>query len=892
MKTPLDIAKLEKQQARDEARGRLSPSSLTPNAYSLTPRSAYNEYLDAVKSGESVSCLNKSAEQCAKSAMNSGFLVGEVPEGTFGEQQFVQSYSILKTKKEMDKRKGKMDAARKRKSGGMGRFYNQLGVVAEGAVEAGKGVGNMILSQAQAILKASMGNFSGAKKDMKEAGRQGERAVQGALYAVTGMVDFVMFAVETVAEPFVALATLGLGNQAMNGVFAEGNYELAKFRESNKAQRHINELGMRTGAEMYANDAALDKVVTTTLAAAGIIGGVLSFTPFAPIGVALMSISALGTMGWKTFRGAYEGGAAGMAAGFVSGAINSYLEENTGGMLSVNLSYSYANGFGAGVSVGTPNKMKVGGSIGLNYNSKSGAWGASVGLKVGFGAQSNKGFTNSAELSYNRNNIGRDNQSSGVSANVRGKYNEKGDLYGSIGLSYDTKAGYGATVGVSSKFGPMSVTPSWTVSEYGGLSSDVQYGFDRNLFDKTNNPEHAAANRNLFDDILNGVGAAVGGFSRENLSNGWNAIKNGLFGGGEGATANNGGNRTTARGLDAISLYNAAMDEVACFVKGTKILTQDNTKTIENIEVGDIVFAFNEVTLELGYKKVLEVFRNKTDILIKISLEDNTIIETTEGHPFYIKEKGFVLAKDLTKKDRVVNSNLKEITIKEINRVEVDGIDTYNFHVEDFHTYFVSNSNILVHNTSVPENPIEIMKQKLNNYYDKLSRGVKLTKQESDQLDRLEGAMGAGVYARHQNEKGEWVWTQIGEMKTRSTSDEITNGGVDGRPNVRVLKDGDKIQTQYGELTVRVLDSKNAPITWTDPKTGNAIIDGLGHRQFIYGPNGEEYSYKEAMNGTEAVRASAEYAATKPNLWNRLFNFGKSENNTGSLPSSTGTRAW
>ncbi|AXR62243.1 hypothetical protein DQM68_00135 [Leptospira mayottensis] len=129
-----------------------------------------------------------------------------------------------------------------------------------------------------------------------------------------------------------------------------------------------------------------------------------------------------------------------------------------------------------------------------------------------------------------------------------------------MGLSYDTKAGYGASIGLTSQFGPMSVTPSWTVSEYGGLSSDVQYGFDRNLFNKTNNPDHASANRNLLSDIFDGMSGlasgfgrgaksawdgmagAVGGLNGENLSNGWNAIKNALFGGGDlfARTATNG----------------------------------------------------------------------------------------------------------------------------------------------------------------------------------------------------------------------------------------------------------------------------------------------------------------------------------------------------------------
>ncbi|MDL5247499.1 polymorphic toxin-type HINT domain-containing protein [Leptospira weilii] len=874
-------------------------------------QASFNDYLEGVRNGETVSCLGKSAEQCAKSAMNSGFLVGEVAEGSFGEAQFAQSYIILKTKKEMDKRKGKMDAARHRKQGGMGRFYNQLGAIGEGLGEAVKGAGSAILSAAKASLKATT-DFNGAKKDLKEAGKQGERALQGALYATSGAVDFVMFASETFAEPFVTVFTLGMGNETMNGKFAEGNYELAKFRDTNKAQRHIDELGMRTGAEMYANDAVVDKVVTTTLAVTGIVGAILSFTPLAPIGVGLMAVSALGTAGWKTFRGAYEGGSAGMLAGAVSGIANSALDATTNGIVGVNLSYSYANGFGAGVSIGTDNKTELGGSIGLNYNSKSGAWGATAGLKVGLGGTDNQGnYSNWAEVGYNRNNIGRDNQSSGVSANIRGQYNEKQGLSGSLGLSYDTKAGYGATIGLTSGFGPVSVTPSWTVSEYGGFSSDVQYGVNKNLlgniFEQATNPNHASANRNLLDDIWNGMGAvvsgigavgksawesamgAVGGINGENLANGWNGIKNALFGGDDGGAV--------AKELDAISLYNAAMGEAACFVKGTKITTKTGLKFIENITADDMVYAFDETTKKLDYKKVLEVFRNKTNILVKIHLSNEAMIETTEGHPFYVKNKGFVFAKDLSQEDKLMDSKLKELGILEIIKVSVDDVQTYNFHVEDFHTYFVSDSQVLVHNTSIPEgnNPIEIIKQKLNNYYDKLSRGVKLTKQESDQLDRLEGAIGAGVYARHQNEKGEWVWTQIGEMKTPLTSYETSNESEGGRPNIRVLKDGDKIQTEHGELLVRVLDSKHAPITWIDPETGNAMIDGLGHRQFAFGPNGEEYSYKGTMNGTQAVRASAEYAANKPSFWNSLFNFGKpkkpnSWDPTPSVPpSSTGS---
>ncbi|EKR64688.1 hypothetical protein LEP1GSC036_3209 [Leptospira weilii str. 2006001853] len=524
-------------------------------------QASFNDYLEGVRNGETVSCLGKSAEQCAQSAMSSGFLVGEVSDGTFGEAQFAQSYIILKTKKEMDKRKGKMDAARHRKSGGMGRFYNQLGAIGEGLGEAVKGAGSAVLSAAKASLKATT-DFNGAKKDLKEAGKQGERALQGALYATSGAVDFVMFASETFAEPFVTVFTLGMGNETMNGKFAEGNYELAKFRDTNKAQRHINELGMRTGAEYAAQDKVINGVVEgvgTVLAVGGalvstigygvmMVSAVTGFAPGVGVGAAMfgggMIASAIGTgvlAGWKTFRGAYEGGSAGMLAGVVSGIANSALDYATNGILGVNMSYSYANGFGVGISVGTSNSTQFGGSIGVNYNAKSGAWGASVGLKAGFGGKTKGNFSNWADVGYNRNNIGRDNQSSGVSANIRGQYNQYGSIsqHGSLGLSYDTKAGYGASIGLSQGFGPVSVSPSFHVSEYGGFNTDVQYGVNENFFDnvfnKTNNQNHASANRNLLDDILYGAAGLVGGIGR-GAKSAWDGVS-GLFGGGGDADA-------------------------------------------------------------------------------------------------------------------------------------------------------------------------------------------------------------------------------------------------------------------------------------------------------------------------------------------------------------------
>ncbi|EQA62215.1 hypothetical protein LEP1GSC062_0025, partial [Leptospira alexanderi serovar Manhao 3 str. L 60] len=211
------------------------------------------------------------------------------------------------------------------------------------------------------------------------------------------------------------------------------------------------------------------------------------------------------------------------------------------------------------------------------------------------------------------NNIGRDNQSSGVSANIRGQYGQGSS--GSLGLSYDTKAGYGATVGLTSGLGPLlSVTPSWTVSEYGGLSSDVQYGFNKNLFgnlfSKPNNPDHSAANRNLLDDILNGMGSlvsgigavgksawdgavgAMGGINGENLSNGWNAIKKALFGGDHGGDAN------------ALDMEYAEMQEqMSSMMDGDALTDNSEMPSANKLSLAKVGRLKTEIDAYLDYKE-------------------------------------------------------------------------------------------------------------------------------------------------------------------------------------------------------------------------------------------------------------------------------------------------
>ena len=74
-------------------------------------------------------------------------------------------------------------------------------------------------------------------------------------------------------------------------------------------------------------------------------------------------------------------------------------------------------------------------------------------------------------------------------------------------------------------------------------------------------------------------------------------------------------------------------------------------------------------------------------------------IITTETHPFFVKNQGFIKAGELAIGDELLDSN-KNILLVENFDVELTGkpVTVYNFQVEDYHTYHVSGLGVLVHN--------------------------------------------------------------------------------------------------------------------------------------------------------------------------------------------------
>ena len=182
----------------------------------------------------------------------------------------------------------------------------------------------------------------------------------------------------------------------------------------------------------------------------------------------------------------------------------------------------------------------------------------------------------------------------------------------------------------------------------------------------------------------------------------------------------------------------AGLKGIQCFIGGTLVATEDGLKPIENIEVGDKVLAYDETTGEQAYKKVVRLFRNETYEWYHIFVNDEEIV-CTGGHPFYsTKYDKFIAAKDLETDDKLLFSN-GEYGI--INRIEVELLvepqTTYNFEVEDYHTYYVGENEVLTHNKCRYYEAEDFSKD------GKLSVGKEITKKQA--IQRVKN--GKNVYA-------------------------------------------------------------------------------------------------------------------------------------------------
>lgn len=152
----------------------------------------------------------------------------------------------------------------------------------------------------------------------------------------------------------------------------------------------------------------------------------------------------------------------------------------------------------------------------------------------------------------------------------------------------------------------------------------------------------------------------------------------------------------------------------ACFIEGTQVSTVNGFTSIEDVKVGDLVYSFDEATKNIALMPVTNVMVSETKDICNIALDNGEMITSTALHPWYVQDQGWVPAFSLVNGDELLTESGESVKILGVNRQTLNNsVKVYNLTVNEteddsYHTYFVGESDVLVHNAckaSVNEKP-------------------------------------------------------------------------------------------------------------------------------------------------------------------------------------------
>ena len=149
------------------------------------------------------------------------------------------------------------------------------------------------------------------------------------------------------------------------------------------------------------------------------------------------------------------------------------------------------------------------------------------------------------------------------------------------------------------------------------------------------------------------------------------------------------------------STQNTYCEIMSCFAPGTLVWTQTGSRPIEQIVPGEMVLSQNPSTGELAYRTVLDRTVRPPTAMVSVGTEGEPIV-TTLGHRFWANGKGWVMAKLLDQNAAIhsLDGTTKITGIQSVPRQS--STEAYNLVIDDFHTFFVGESRLLVHDNSCP----------------------------------------------------------------------------------------------------------------------------------------------------------------------------------------------
>ncbi|WP_207761506.1 polymorphic toxin-type HINT domain-containing protein [Leptospira perolatii] len=775
-------------------------------------------FTDPQKALEYTNADERGKRAMEESAMNSGYLVGPTEGGKFGDHHFSQFYTILKLKEK----------------------YNEM--KQEGESLKGDGFSNAVGS----VMEAStFGVLDG-------------KMVSKFMHDNKDVVNTIATVAAVIAAPFTGGASL-LALAAYNAI--QGAYD----------------------------GGALGAIAGAASAYSSMTGVDVSYSYADGFGANVgLSVGKVGTLGLSYSEQAGFGASASVKLGSVFSAGVNYTQNGGFGVdlgitasrgalqgTGLNLSYNEQNGFGAGLSYTKSMASGVKGTGSLSWSDGGGFTGGinasynkvyqetptskvqtstlTGGLTFnefdGFGGSLNASYSETDQMKYDTS--GRpvapikpifpkvNTFGGGLSWSETGGFTANADIGGANAFSYSKQTGIVGNENFGRDFWQSS-TESYQadMQEYAQELASYELEQKKSQFVtmlKQTRPE-------LFTDAMDdnqvlaaykkvqeSLGQQDG--SRDNV---FSKIAGDLYDDMAGAL----GYSTNAQGyVDEKGQFHARV----CFVAGTKIHTKDGLKNIEEIQVGDIVLSKNDKTGEVAYKRVSQTYIRTVDSIYKVEFADGLLLETTWSHPFRrLKTENRRENFSVENSEWTQAWNLKagDITLTasgdtlEINSIEVDtrGEKVYNFEVEDFHTYFVGETGVWVHNADY--NSISMGTRELNLNYTQNGKDI-----SGRYLQVVKDENGYSVYQDKEN--GSVLTLDKNGNMTRYYADRYGNRIeedmlLDGvsltdkkamRINGREMTEGSIVQIdKTGKMIV------TTPDEMAKVKNGTAFVNGMNMR--------------------------------------------------------------
>ena len=130
---------------------------------------------------------------------------------------------------------------------------------------------------------------------------------------------------------------------------------------------------------------------------------------------------------------------------------------------------------------------------------------------------------------------------------------------------------------------------------------------------------------------------------------------------------------------------------------GTLVTLGDGSrKAIETVDVGDLVLSQREDGGALGAQRVSRIWEHTVRRTLLLNFSNGEQLETTKEHRFHVNGGGFVPAGRL-RPGAAFNTPVNNLVLRGTKERNTTA-QVYNLEVENFHTYFVGDNLVWVHN--------------------------------------------------------------------------------------------------------------------------------------------------------------------------------------------------